>query len=67
MGTLKERAILIARRASRTPGMITAGEVATLADAFLEATGTAEKFKDEKPAEAPAKRGPGRPKKGPGK
>lgn len=65
MTTLKERAIAIARKAVRTPGMIPSGDIAILAGAFLEATGMVEKFKEDKPEPAaPAKRGPGRPKKG---
>lgn len=47
----------IARRGQRTPGMITAGEIALLATAYLEKTGMAS-LPDGKPVEKPpVKRG----------
>lgn len=59
----KAAAVTIARKACRTPGMLTAAEISLLAGAFLEAVGAASD--QPKPASAPgsAKNKPGRRKK----
>jgi hypothetical protein len=37
--SLKERALPLARKATRAPGMLTVGDISLIANAFLEAIG----------------------------